>query len=125
MIKRNIKKSKGIQSQIEVFRKRIDEVNDQIVLVQRQLPESLVDTDILDTFSKQANILNIKDAKFSPASEKIEGFFVSKQYRMSAKGTHLQFLVFFERLKKLSRIYNVENLKIELPQIASRGRFTR
>ena len=103
-LKSSIKKSKSVQDQIEVFRKRIGEVTSQIETVQKQLPEVLLDTDILDTFTKQANILNIKNATFTPGKAKENGFFISKQYQMKAIGTHLQFLVFFERVKLLSRL---------------------
>ena len=122
-LKGALKKSKAIEAQLTVFRDRIAEVTKQITEVQKQLPETLVETDILDLFAKETNILNIKDVTFTPGEERSKDFYMVKKYLIKGRGTHLQFLVFFERLRKQERIFNVEDIKITTPKEESKGRF--
>ena len=67
--------------------------------------------------------LNIKDPDIVPAQEVPGTFFISKGYNLKAKGTFLQFLIFFERIGTADRIYNIKKLKIVNGETNQRGRF--
>lgn len=107
----------------EEYKARVEEVAKNIEAVQRQLPAETNDSTILSYFQKEIASLNLKDADFKPGSENVSTYYISKDYSLKAKGTFLQFLIFFERIAGADRIYNIKNLKLTNDKAAQRGRF--
>lgn len=120
------KKVKEIQEfakKTEEYKVRVEEVAKNIETVQKQLPAETNDTQILTFFQAEINSLNIKDANFTPGKEERSTYYISKEYTLKARGTFLQFLIFFERLGTADRIYNIQNLKLTTPNDSHKGRF--
>lgn len=130
----------GIDAEIEAAKKKVDEIQEflkktdeykvrveevakNIESVQKQLPADTNDTQILSFFQSEINSLNIKDANFNPGKEEKSTYYISKEYNLRAKGTFLQFLIFFERIGTADRIYNIKNLKLTNADQAQKGRF--
>lgn len=107
----------------EEYKARVEEVAKNIEAVQRQLPAETNDSTILSYFQKEIASLNLKDADFKPGAEGVSTYYISKDYSLKAKGTFLQFLIFFERIAGADRIYNIKNLKLTNDNAAQRGRF--
>lgn len=107
----------------EEYKARVEEVAKNIETVQRQLPAETNDSSILSYFQQEIGALNLKDADFKPGLEATSTYFISKDYSLKAKGTFLQFLIFFERIAGADRIYNIKNLKLSNDNAAQRGRF--
>lgn len=105
------------------YKTRVDNVAKTIEAVQKQLPAETNDSQILQTFSQDMNVLNIKDPSFVPGAEETSTYYISKDYSIRAKGTFLQFLIFFERLGTADRIYNIKTLKLTSASDNQRGRF--
>jgi Tfp pilus assembly protein PilO len=120
------KKVKEIQEFVkktDEYKVRVEEVAKTIESVQRQLPPDINDTQILTYFSEEMSFLNMKDAALNPGKEDRSTYFISKDFLVKAKGTFLQFLIFFERIGNAERIYNVKKLKISVSGINQKGRF--
>lgn len=107
----------------EEYKSRVEEVAKNIETVQRQLPAETNDSSILSYFQKEISSLNLKDADFKPGSEATSTYYISKDYSLKAKGTFLQFLIFFERIAGADRIYNIKNLTLSNGSAPQRGRF--
>lgn len=107
----------------EEYKVRVEEVAKNIESVQKQLPSETNDTQILSFFQQEINSLNIKDASLSPGKEESSTYFIAKDYSIKAKGTFLQFLIFFERIGSADRIYNIKSLKLSSSNDAQKGRF--
>jgi|SRR5690554_219306 len=129
-IERNTADSRRRLTEIEEFVKKIDEyqlrveeVAKNIETVQKQLPSTTNDSEIISFFNQEIDSLNMKEANMNPGEEKQLAYFISKNYSMSAKGTYLQFLVFFERIGTASRIFNVPELSLKVISDNKRGRF--
>jgi Tfp pilus assembly protein PilO len=129
-LERNIKKNQQKVSEIKDFIKkadeykvRVEEVAKTIETVQRQLPSETNDSSIVTFFQEEMKVLNIKDPGITPGNENKAQYFISKDYKLKATGTFLQFLVFFERVNNASRIYNVHSLKLSTIDANKRGRF--
>jgi Tfp pilus assembly protein PilO len=129
-IEENIKKTevkvKAIQDFVkkaEEYKVRVEEVAKSIESVQRQLPSETNDSQIIGFFQKDMGNLNIKDPAISPSPEEVGTYFISKNYTLKARGTFLQFLIFFERIGTASRIYNVRSLTLSNPGENKKGRF--
>lgn len=105
------------------YKVRVEEVAKNIEAVQKQLPAETNDSQILGFFQNEINALNIKDANFTPGKEEKSIYFISKDYNLKARGTFLQFLIFFERIGNSDRIYNIKNLKLTTPNDTQKGRF--
>jgi Tfp pilus assembly protein PilO len=119
------KKIKEIQEFLkksDEYKVRVEEVAKNIESVQKQLPSETNDTQILTYLQGEINALNIKDAQFTPGKEDKSTYFISKDYSLKAKGTFLQFLIFFERIGNADRIYNIKNLKLTVNS-DNKGRF--
>jgi Tfp pilus assembly protein PilO len=120
------KKVKEIQefvTKTEEYKVRVEEVAKNIESVQKQLPAEINDNSILSFFTKEMEVLNIRDANIQPGSEVQSVYFITKDYSIKAKGTFLQFLIFFERIGNATRIYNVKSLKLVQSPETQKGRF--
>lgn len=130
----------GIESEIKVLRKKleaietykknienskksVEEVFKNIERVQRQLPAEVNDIDILDFIAKESRVLNIPEMTTTPLPENPEGFYITKPYKVVAKGTFLQLVVFLERLSRAERIYNIQQFNLESDTTPQKGRF--
>jgi Tfp pilus assembly protein PilO len=102
---------------------RVEEVAKNIESAQKQLPADINDNQILSVFNTEINSLNIKDPETVPGGETTSTYFISKEYKIKANGTFLQFMIFFERIGNATRIYNVKSLKLVASDSSHRGRF--
>ena len=111
------------QKNLTKSKERVKEVVKQIEKVQKQLPTDVNDTQVQSIIGDIANNLKIKDPSPTPEEETNNGFYFAKEYKFSAYGTFIQFLIFFENLEKTERILNIKSLKITFDQEKTRGRF--
>src|SRR5690606_6576315 len=86
-------------------------------------PSEISDTENLSLIRSTAESLNIRGISLSPDSERSNGFYFVKPYTFSAKGTFLQFLIFFERIGESTRLFNIRELKFQRSREEQRGRF--
>ncbi len=122
----NQKKVKEIQEFVkkaEESKTRVEEAAKNIEDAQRKLPAEINDNQILTFINAEISTLNIKDPNIVPGTENTNNYFISKPYTMKARGTYLQFLVFFERIGNADRIYNVKSLKLTNSDKDQKGRF--
>jgi Tfp pilus assembly protein PilO len=122
----NQKKVKEIQEFVkktEESKVRVEEVAKNIESAQKQLPADINDNQIITVFNSEISSLNIKDPQTTPGAETTSTYFISKEYKIKANGTFLQFMVFFERIGNAARIYNVKSLKLINANTNNRGRF--
>lgn len=120
---RKIKEIQEFSKKTDEYKVRVEEVAKNIESVQKQLPAETNDTQILSFFQNEITALNIKDANFTPGREEKSTYFISKEYSLKARGTFLQFLIFFERIGTADRIYNIKNLKLTTDSESQKGRF--
>jgi Tfp pilus assembly protein PilO len=105
------------------YKLRVEEVAKNIEAVQKQLPSETNDSQVISYFQSEINALNLKEADLTPGREQKSTYFISKDYSMKAKGTFLQFLIFFERVASADRLYNIQALKLYSTNERQRGRF--
>jgi len=122
----NLEKVKEIQEFVkktEESKIRVEEVAKNIEAAQKQLPADIDDNQILKFFNVEIGALNIKDPNITPGKEAASTYFISKEYQIKAKGTFLQFLIYFERVGSAARIYNVKSFKLLNDNPGQKGRF--
>lgn len=121
--KRKVSEIQEFSKKTEEYKVRVEEVAKNIETVQKQLPADTNDSQIIDFFQTEITSLNLKDANISPGKEGSSTYFISKDYSLKAKGTFLQFLIFFERIGNADRIYNIKNLRLINESEVQKGRF--
>lgn len=125
-IKRNklkLKQIKQFKRNLKISKRRVGSVLEQLETVQKQLPAEINDTEVQRTMTSISNDLRIKNPSPSPLKEEELGFYFSKEYTFHAKGTFLQFLIFFEKLGETKRILNVKSLVLKSSEKIERTRF--
>ncbi len=121
--KAKVREIQEFMKKADEYKVRVEEVARNIESVQKQLPSETNDSQILTFLNHEMNILNIKDPALTPGKEEASTYFVSKEYSLKAKGTFLQFLIFFERIANATRIYTVKSLKLSNIAENQKGRF--
>jgi len=129
-IEGKIRRAKKEKKQIKTYLRDIEEAKQNIEIVameveklQKKLPETIRDAENLGLIKKLAESLNIKNIFLSPGIEENKGFYFTKRYDLSASGTFLQFLIFFEKIGASERLLNIRALEIKKSEDKQRGRF--
>jgi Tfp pilus assembly protein PilO len=122
-VKKKLKEIDEFKKESEASKVRVEQVAKNIESVQRQLPPETNEGQILNFFNGEAKLLNIKDVSISAGSENSSQLTIGKEFKLKADGTYLQFTVFFERIGKADRIYNVKDLKLTVGKGIQKGRF--
>ena len=130
ILNQRIAKAQREKRQIKDYLRDIDEAKQNIELVaaeveslQKKLPETIKDAENLGLIKKIAEGLNIKNIYLSPGIEENKGFYFTKRYELSASGTYLQMLIFFEKVGVSERLLNIKNVEISRSEEKQRGRF--
>lgn len=119
---KKVDEAKIFMANLESSKKRVLEVAGQIEQVQKQLPNQINDTEVLDFFTTESSNLNIKPS-VSPGEEKPNDFYFIKRYSFKGVGTYLQFLIYMERINSSDRLINVQSVKISNSGERQKGRF--
>lgn len=131
IVKNKIDRAKLKLAKIDQFKKnlsaskeRVAEVVKNIEKIQKQFPTEINDTEVQRILTELSGELKIVDAIPSPGTEEAHGFYFAKKYVLTAQGTYLQFLVFFENLAKADRILNVQQVSMSIDSsLENRSRF--
>lgn len=125
-----LRKNKKNQKEISTFYKNIDEeklkiekVALEIERMQQVLPSEVSDLDNIQLVRDLAEAVNIKEISITPAKEIDNGFYLSRDYKIVAKATYLQFLILFEKISENKRILNIGETSFKKLQAVQRGRF--
>jgi Tfp pilus assembly protein PilO len=121
--KRKLREINKFKQNLNVSKQRVREVVKQIEKVQKQLPTDVNDAEVQQLVGNIAKDLKIKNPSPSPGKEVLNGFYFAKDYKFSAEGTFLQFLIFFEKLAKAERILNVKKVRMAHIKQEIRSRF--
>lgn len=118
-----VKQLENYFKDVEEAKERIEKVAQGIEKLQRQLPAENVETENVQMLKDVATKLNIKDTSFSPKDEVAIDFYLMKRYSFKATATYLQYLIFFEKIGALERVFNIEEMNMQKSTKKQKGRF--
>ncbi len=124
-IKEDIKQIQSIEEgSVDTLQKKVNDAKDNLDEVTKMIPPIDDKAVILNELSSVAKNLNIKNISFKPkyGNPSEEGLYLINGIEFKGKGTFLQFMLFFERIKKLKRIFNISTLKIENKSFKKTGK---
>lgn len=118
-IKKKLAQINQFKEDLAKSEERVKAVVEQIEKIQKQLPTQINDTEVQEIMTNMSSDLKILEPNTSPLAETDNGFYFAKNYKYTARGTFLQFLIMFEKLEVLAskdRILNVKELKLTVSE---------
>ena len=117
------KEIEAYYADIETAKSNIKKISKQFSLVQKKLPEKQNDKENFNLFKDIAKRVLIKEVKFTSGKDNPKKGYIEKSYTVNAKGTYMQFLLFFELLYKYEQLFDVKNILFRTANTEERGRF--
>lgn len=121
--KRELKSLKDYEKDVERKREEIEIVAQKLEETQKKLPKNISDNESINLIKKLGEALKIKEVKITPSGDEENGFYVTKFYSFSGKGTYLQFLLLLENISKQERILNVRDIDLSKIRKISKSRY--
>jgi Tfp pilus assembly protein PilO len=122
-IKKKVANIKQNEEKLREYETKISEVRKQIEELKVRMPSEADQTAVLQELTNTAQELNLKDVTFNPAPKADRGMYLINTISLSGKGTYLQFLILFEKIKANKRFFNVDNFQLVESPADNKGRF--
>ncbi|WP_162929480.1 type 4a pilus biogenesis protein PilO [Halobacteriovorax sp. BALOs_7] len=121
--KRELKKLKDYEKDVERKKEEIEIVAQKLEETQRRLPKDISDNESINLIKKIGESLKIKEVQIIPSGQEENGFYITKFYTFSGKGTYLQFLLLLENISKQERILNVRDINLSKISKTNKSRY--
>ena len=122
-IKKKVASIKQNEDKLREYEAKISEVRSQIEDLKTRMPSESDQTAVLQELTNTAQELNLKDVTFNPVPKADRGMYLINTITLSGKGTYLQFLILFEKIKASKRFFNVDNFQLVESPSDNKGRF--
>lgn len=122
-IKKKVASIKQNEDKLRDYEAKISEVRKQIEDLKTRMPSESDQTAVLQELTNTAQELNLKDVTFNPVPKADRGMYLINTISLSGKGTYLQFLILFEKIKASKRFFNVDNFQLVESPVDNKGRF--
>lgn len=109
-LRQQIEENERIASNIPKFKKEKLELEAQLKAALAQLPNKKEIPNLIDSINDAGNESGLTVQVFRPQSEIPQGFYAKVPVSMTVKGSYESLLSFCERISKLPRIVNINNL---------------
>jgi type IV pilus assembly protein PilO len=105
-------KTKKKAAQYEKLKKRMEEAKVQFQIVKKTLPEKGDIPSLLTSISQAGRDVGLDFLLFQPNKEISRGFYAEIPVSIQVTGNYHNLALFFDRVAALSRIVNIENIKM-------------
>ncbi|MCD6273443.1 MAG: type 4a pilus biogenesis protein PilO [Deltaproteobacteria bacterium] len=99
-------------AEIDNFRKKMDKKKAQFKVIMRALPEQKEIPSLISSISRSGLDAGLEFPLFEPQAEKSKGFYAEIPVAIKVTGTYHNVAVFFDKVSRLSRIVNIEDIKM-------------
>lgn len=106
-------------AELEKFQAKMKEAEAQFKIAMRALPEKEEIPSLLTNVSKSGQDVGLEFLLFEPKAENKKEFYAEIPVAMSIRGDYHNLAIFFDKVARLSRIVNINNITI------NRGKETR
>jgi type IV pilus assembly protein PilO len=100
----------------DAFEKELEDLTAQLKLALRQLPDDREIPDLLLRISTVARRIGLEVRKFLPKDEVMKEYHAEVPVQLELGGSYHEVAMYFDRLSKLSRIVNVQDIEINDPK---------
>ncbi|WP_412473996.1 type 4a pilus biogenesis protein PilO [Halobacteriovorax sp. YZS-1-1] len=121
--KKELKKLKEYEKDVERKKEEIEIVAQKLEETQKKLPRDISDNESINLIKRLGESLKIKESQIIPSGQEENGFYITKFYTFSGKGTYLQFLLLLENISKQERILNVRDISLSKISKINKSRY--
>ena len=125
-IKQKQKKVKELEkyfSDIDSAKQRIERVAEEVEKIQKKFPSDINDSFYINGIKNFTKSLNLRNVEISSGGETDQGFYFTKKFELSARGTYLQFLILLERIEGFEKLLNISKVSFKEISEKQKGRF--
>ncbi|MBI2836754.1 MAG: type 4a pilus biogenesis protein PilO [Acidobacteria bacterium] len=108
----DINKGLVMEAKREEFKLEIERLNQKLDTLKRILPERQEVDDILRKLQGLAAESNLNILRFTPGAENKKEFYIEWPIAIDISGTYHNLAIFFDKIGKFSRIFNINGLVI-------------
>lgn len=98
--------------QIKHFENKIKKAETEFKMVKKKLPEKKEIPSLLANISQSGQDAGLEFVLFRPKSERIKDFYAEIPVSINVTGNYHHVAVFFDRVSRLPRIVNIDNIKM-------------
>lgn len=121
--KKELRKLREYEKDVERKKEEIEIVAQKLEEAQKRLPKDISDNESINLIKNLGEILKIKEVQINPSGQEEHGFYITKFYSFSGKGTYLQFLLLLENISKQERILNVRDINLSKIKKINKSRY--
>jgi type IV pilus assembly protein PilO len=120
-LEKKLKTAKRNAKDLKQFQAKMKEAEAQFQMALKKLPEKEEIPSLLSSISNSGQQVGLEFLLFEPKAEKKKEFYAEIPVAMNIKGDYHNLALFFDQVARLSRIVNIQNIKIT----AAKGKNTR
>ena len=110
-------------SDIDSAKQRIERVAEEVEKIQKKFPSDINDSFYINGIKSFTKSLNLRNVEISSGGETDQGFYFTKKFELSARGTYLQFLILLERIEGFEKLLNISKVSFKEISEKQKGRF--
>ena len=114
---------KGYFSDISNAKERIERVAGEVEKIQRKFPSDINDSYYIKGLKEFTRSLNMKKVSINAGAETDQGFYFTKDFKLVAHGTYLQFLILLEKIGGFEKLLNISDISFKEISEKQKGRF--
>jgi type IV pilus assembly protein PilO len=111
-LEKKLKTAKRNAKDLKQFQAKMKEAEAQFQMALKKLPEKEEIPSLLSSISNSGQQVGLEFLLFEPKAEKKKEFYAEIPVAMNIKGDYHNLALFFDQVARLSRIVNIQNIKI-------------
>ena len=115
-IEEELTKARKNALKLTEFRNKRKQANEQLKIAKKALPASQEIPSLLTNISQSGTDSGLEFLLFQPGSERPHEMYADIPVAIKVAGNYHSVALFFDKVSKLSRIVNIENIKMKMPR---------
>jgi type IV pilus assembly protein PilO len=111
-LEKKLETAKRNAKDLKKFQAKMKEAEAQFQMAMRKLPEKEEIPSLLSSISDSGQQVGLEFLLFEPKAEKKKEFYAEIPVAMNIKGDYHNLAMFFDKVARLSRIVNIQNIQI-------------
>ena len=102
-------------NQLKSYQEKLENAKQEFKIVTKKLPEKKEIPSLLSSISQSGRDAGLEFVLFKPLPERDKEFFAEIPVSITVKGNYHNVVLFFDKVARLSRIVNIDNIKMSSP----------
>jgi type IV pilus assembly protein PilO len=111
-LEKNLNIAQKKASQFESYQEKLESAKLEFKIVTKKLPETNEIPSLLASISQSGRDAGLEIVLFQPLPERNQDFYAEIPVSITVKGNYQNVVLFFDKVARLSRIVNIDNIKM-------------